>query len=308
MLYILAGGEPCEQSAAAATGLSAGDAGDAFIYWVQAGVLLKQDDTAGQAAEAGKAASAPEVFAKAKQPSGKSTAQAGAVRPLPAKYPTHSEIARRAEQSPEIAYIMRQAQLVLGSAFGYDTQALLLMMHDHYGFPPDVVLMLIEHAKLTKRTGGAALKKLAQDWASAGVTVLADAERETEIWETSSRVYSALAAYFGFEKQAPSDLQRSKLRSWLYTFGFGEDVITYALECVREQGAAGSFPAAGKLLAKWHTKGYKELEQVRHYTTAAARGKKEQTLRERTYDLTLSGRERYYEELRRKQALEGGSE
>ena len=326
LLYILAGGEPCEEKAAQAAGLSAGDTRDALLYWTRAGVLLK-DDPGGESTAAADTEQAAAVTdaADTKQPQSGGAAVKGftqqadgavkraAARPLSSavKKPTHSDISKRLGEAPELGFLFREAQRTLG-AFGYDTQAMLLLLYDYYGFPADVVLMLIEYAKLNGNTAGKvsgkAMEELAGDWFEKGVKTLADAEREIEAREKISAVYAQLSLEHGFNKKTPTGEQRARLYTWLFNFGTGGDIISFAFTLANAQGAAGSFSAAGKYLAKWHKKGLRELEQIKRFEKTAPQAGKKPQLRERTYDVSRSGRERYYEELRREQALKGDSQ
>ena len=55
------------------------------------------------------------------------------VKNLPVKKPTQRELALRISEDENLTVLYREAQKIVGT-FGYDTQALLLMIYDFYGF------------------------------------------------------------------------------------------------------------------------------------------------------------------------------
>ena len=58
------------------------------------------------------------------------------VKNLPVKKPTQKEIALRIAEDENITILFREAQKIVGT-FGYDTQSLLVMIYDYFGFSID---------------------------------------------------------------------------------------------------------------------------------------------------------------------------
>lgn len=103
-------------------------------YWVETGILVS-DGTADSAF-------APVVSEKNAEPP-KAKKELPDIEP---SRPTAAEIAQRAEESADIKFLLLETQNKLGRTIGYDGQCTLLMMHDTYGIPVEVILMIIEYA------------------------------------------------------------------------------------------------------------------------------------------------------------------
>ena len=107
------------------------DAQDYLQYWVETGILVS-DGTADSAF-------APVVSEKNAEPP-KAKKELPDIEP---SRPTAAEIAQRAEESADIKFLLLETQNKLGRTIGYDGQCTLLMMHDTYGIPVEVILMII---------------------------------------------------------------------------------------------------------------------------------------------------------------------
>lgn len=78
--------------------------------------------------------------------------------------PTAAEIAQRAEESADIKFLLLETQNKLGRTIGYDGQCTLLMMHDTYGIPVEVILMIIEYAVSIGKSSFHYIASIGKDW------------------------------------------------------------------------------------------------------------------------------------------------
>ena len=178
------------------------------------------------------------------------------VRSLPVKKPTQREIALRIAEEPELTLIYNEAQSILGT-FGYDTQALILMIYDYYGFPPEVILMLLQHQKCEGKVSSSAIKSRAEDWAKRGIDTIEEVEKELLTLEKISKTYNEIKGAVGLETDNPSPRIAKFLRQWVESFGCSSELIAYALE-----QSDKVFSDAGKLLKKWAGTGLKTPAEV----------------------------------------------
>ncbi len=241
----------------ACTGLSVHETADCLSYWEGYGVIEIDEQTNRALAEQAKgnakcvcpqpeqaeAAAAP---AKPAQP----------VRSLPLKKPTQRDIAMRLSQEPALGVLYREAQEILGT-FGYDTQALILMIYDYYGFPPEVILTLLQHCKNQGNASSSTIKGMAEDWAKRGINTLEAACEELLALDKIQACFEAIKAVAGLNTATPTARIHKFLREWVIELGCSNELICYALEQTDK-----AFSDAGKLLRKWARSGITTPEQA----------------------------------------------
>lgn len=252
LLYILRNPKAAEDEAqiALCCGLSKGDALDSLEYWLRAGVLVND----GEKADDGENLKA---VANARAVQTAPIMHAENTRTLPkAKAPTQSEVAKRLAQVPELAEICREAQGIFGT-FGYDTQATIVMLYDHYGMPPEVILTLLQLQKDCGNTSSSAILKRAAKWNELGIDSLELVQAELSALESVEKCYTEIMAFAGLTNPKPTPSVEKKLRVWVCDWEFGSDMIMLALD---ESGK--SFSQADKLLYKWQQAGLKTPDDV----------------------------------------------
>lgn len=178
------------------------------------------------------------------------------VKKLPVKKPTQREIATRLVAEPELEIIYNEAQSILGT-FGYDTQALLLMIYDFYGFPPEVIITLLQHQKNEGKTASSAIKNIAEDWAKRGIDTLELVEEELLALDKIKASFLALKETAEFSGDAPTTRIAKFLRTWVVDWKCSDELIKYALEDNDK-----SLNDTNKMLKKFVQSGISSPEQV----------------------------------------------
>ena len=238
----------------ACTGLAEGDVEDCLLFWEGNGVIAIDgtfnEDAVKAATGNAKSMDIPEEVAAEKP------VQKVNTRSLPVKRPTQREIALRLSEEPELTLICNEAQSILGT-FGYDTQAILVMIYDYFGFPPEVIITLLQHQKCENKTSSAAIKSRAEDWAKRGIDTLEEVEKELLLLEKTNKAYNELKGRVGFTSDTPSPRLQKYLYQWTGAWDCSVELIKYALD---ESGDA--LADANKLLKKWANSGFKEISQV----------------------------------------------
>lgn len=249
LLYMLRNAQASSELSVIAEGtaLTADACADALEYWVRAGIVLDTD------ADEKK----PPVTAKPASPERD-------IRPLPVRKPTAGEIAKRISQNSDLAAMYNEAQRILGLTFGYDMQGILLMIHDHYGFTPETVLLLLQHCRMTGSSSAAAVKALAQDWAKKGITAFADAEGEIVKLNSAEAEAQSTISLLGLPAHRLSDNERKYYYTWVNTYGYKADVIAEAY-IIAGSGSPETAPlsAVGKELRRFRESGVSTAEQAK---------------------------------------------
>ena len=96
--------------------------------------------------------------------------------PIPLSKPTSDQIACRLMEEPALRLLYAEAQQKLGRTIGYDGQSTLLMIHDQYGLPVEVILMILEYAASQGKTSMAYIAKMGRDWGEREIDTLEKAE------------------------------------------------------------------------------------------------------------------------------------
>lgn len=236
------------------TGLSPADVSDCLSYWEGYGVIsvdnIIDEAMAKRASGNAKCLCTPEK----KEPE-KAVSKAPA-RSLPLKKPTQRDIALRISEEPELTLIYNEAQSILGT-FGYDTQALILMIYDYYGFPPEVIITLIQHQKCEGKASSSAIKSRAEDWAKRGIDTMEAVEKELLALDRVQSCFLNIRETAEITTDSPAPRIHKFLREWAVDYGCSDELICHALN-----EANKIFSDAGKLLKKWARSGITTPEQA----------------------------------------------
>lgn len=245
------------QQISACTGLSPEDVKDCLLYWESYGVIAVDNtvDNALAKRAAGNARSLCSPQEKEQEPT-KPTAKVP-VRSLPLKKPTQRDIALRISEEPELSLIYNEVQNILGT-FGYDTQALILMIYDYYGFSPEVIITLIQHQKCEGKTSSSAIKNRAEDWAKRGIDTMEAVEKELLALDRVQDCFLKIRENAGITTDAPAPRIHKFLREWSVDYGCSDALICYALTETDK-----IFSDAGKLLKKWARAGITTPQQAK---------------------------------------------
>ncbi len=260
LLFILRNpdGSVDAQQISCCTGLSVNETIDCLSYWESYGVIETDGEIDQACADRAKGNAKCICTPQEETPSAPvaTEKQVRPVRTLPLKKPTQRDIAMRLSQEPELELIYTEAQEILGT-FGYDTQAIILMIYDHYGFPPEVIITLLQHQKCRGKTSSSAIKGRAEDWAKRGIDTLDEAEQELLALDRIQACFDAIKEAAGIKTDEPTPRVHKFLREWVIDYGCSNQLIAFALS-----QANNVFSDAGKLLKKWARSGVTTPEQA----------------------------------------------
>ncbi len=207
------------------TGLSEDDVLNCLDFWENNGAIEITQEKVSEEAFAASVGNAKTIGITEE----KKEERTVTVKKLPVKKPTQREIAERLVAEPELEIIYKEAQNILGT-FGYDTQALLLMIYDYYGFPPEVIITLLQHQKNEGKTSSSAIKSIAEDWAKRGIDSLDLVEEELLTLEKIKETFLAVKETAEFTGDIPTTRIAKFLRTWAVEWECSNELIKYALE------------------------------------------------------------------------------
>lgn len=244
----------CLTDLCADTGIEREDAVDAMQYWIGCGLLVKGGEAAAVLQEPQENAKAEAI--EAPQP------EKTALAPLPLAKPTSEQIACRLLEEPALSLLYAEAQQKLGRTIGYDGQSTLLMIHDQYGLPVEVILMILEYAASQGKTSMAYIAKMGRDWGEREIDTLEKAEEQLTRLRTGQSLWSQLKKLTGIHTPRPTAAQEKFLTEWSNELHYGIEMIHLAYEEMANHTDRLSFPYMNKVLRSWHEKGLLSPEQV----------------------------------------------
>lgn len=272
------------QSISDATGYDSEDIKDALIFWQERGLVLR-DGQQPPAAQQTVAASPKQETPKAPRAVEKQ------VEEIPVLKPSLEQVAARCDECESFRFLFAEAQQKLGKTVGYDGQATLIMLHDSYGLPMEVILMLLEYAKTLGKTGYSYIAQIGKTWAEKEIDSLESAESYIKEQTGINALWREFCALTGIKNANPTTKQRQFFSSWA-SMGFGVDMIYLAYEETVDRTEKFSMAYMNKILISWNNKGVKtpvdaENEKQKFAESKKQGGKKESrsAQSESSYDL-----------------------
>ena len=259
------------------TGIPKDEIDDAMLYWTQAGLVIKDGET-------------PVLVQSAPVESGNEVVRREAVAekipvPVPAVQevkkekerpvivkPSIKDIARRLSESDEVVSMFNEVQEVFGRTLGYDGQSNLLILHDHYGLPAEVIVMLCSYAKTVGKQGAIAyIVQMGKSWAEEGITDFDSASRKIARMENAQNIWNDFRNLTGVENPKPTSKQSEFLEIWVNDYQFSMDVIYHAYEKTVEKKGKISFSYMNGVLRSWYESGFRTVNEIedasREYAT-----------------------------------------
>ncbi len=235
------------------------DAVDYLQYWVETGILLSDDSVAIST----QSLISVESTAKQSEPSAEKPAKS--LPEITPSRPTPEEIATRAEESPDIKFLLRETQVMLGRTIGYDGQCTLIMMHDTYGIPVEVILMIIDYSVSVGKANFHYISSIGKDWGEREIDTIEKADEQIRKLTKANKLWASFAAMAGLSNSKPTQTQAKMLSVWNGEWNFSVDMIYLAYEEMTNNCRRLSFPYMNKVLESWHNDGIKTLNDVEAY-------------------------------------------
>lgn len=242
--------ELSSQEIAQALGYDKADIEDAMIFWSERGLVSK-----GEAKEIMHIEAVSEIKLEKAEPAEQKPQRA--VSDIPISRPSHEQIAVRLQECKEFSHLFSEAQSTLGKTIGYDGQSVLIMMHDSYGLPFEVILMAVEYSVAQKKTGFSSIAKIGKLWSELSIDTLEAAMEYIEEHNVVDETWNKLRSMTDISNRTPTAKQRGMLTAWVKQYGYDADMIYYAYEESIDRTGKMSLPYMDKIIRNWHEKGVK---------------------------------------------------
>lgn len=258
LLYMLRHSDKdlASEEIASALSLDKADTEDAMIFWQERGLLIKSDESAKPLL---KIESTTDITLTKDDgyPAEKNEPQPKKISDIPISRPSYDQVTARLQECKEFSGLFAEAQAALGKTIGYDGQSVLIMTHDSYGLPFEVILMAVEYSVSQQKTGYSSIAKLGKYWSEQGIDTLEGAMEYIEEHNSVNEVWNKLRSLTDISNRTPTSKQRAYLVAWVKEYGYDETIIYYAYEESIDRTGKMSMPYMDKIIRSWYEKGVK---------------------------------------------------
>lgn len=264
LLFILRnGGQASSSQIAKALGQTAGDIDDLLELWTEEGILSAD----GQAV----------VLKTEMKPIEPKTEKKVVKESLSAPRLTPADIINAQRDSSDIAFLLTEAQVILGRTISHAEQEMLVNMVNYYGLKAEVIMMILEFYRSEKERGKSIgisyVNAMAKNWAEEGIDSVADAEAKLQDIAKSDRLWNEIIAITGIRHKRPTAKQREMIKEWFSDFDI--TMITLAADIMKENIPEPKLAYMNTIIKKWRKSGIASPSQVKAEQEAYAKSKSE---------------------------------
>ena len=239
-------------------GISKVDAEDALHYWIEAGIIISDNNVS--------------PIKNQSEISHNETKKTSPVterkKDIPYIKPNMNQIVARCTENPEIKDMFSEVQSILSKTIGHDGQSTLLMLHDSYGLPVEVILMLVEYCSSIGKDSFVYISKVGRDWGEKEIDTIEKADEQISCLRTSNSLWNELRQLAGIQTPKPTNIQVKFLNEWKNELGFDIDMIFSAYEEMANNCSRISFPYMDKVLKNWYSDNIKSVDDLEKHKSA----------------------------------------
>ena len=241
LLYLLrhATGGIDPQKAAEALGLELEEVIEAIGFWSQAGLILSKGEEIPKAAK------------KVERPA----------RPKSTK-PSREEVARRGLEDPQVCFLLKEAETVFGRTLKANEASSLVWLHDDEGLDPSLIIMILQYAVAENSCNVSFIEKTALKWLQMGIDNIVDAEAELKKQQEIRAAWKKVCAAMYIEKRVPSTNEEALASKWVYSYGYGEDILRAAYEACVDSISKFDMKYTKGIIDNWHKTGVKTIDDI----------------------------------------------
>ena len=218
------------------------DVEDALTFWAECGVLSSEK---GETVVVEKPVAEP-----------KKTVRAATVKP------TREEVAKRGMESPEITFLLREAEGKFGRALRQTEASTLVWLCDDEGMSIAVLLMLVEFAVSDGKANIGYIEKTALSWLDSGVCDIAGAEQKINDIYKSRSCWGVVSKAFGIDRRMPSKKEEEFSLRFVGECKMSTELLREAYNRCIDSTGKFSIPYITKILDKWYKNGVKKIEDI----------------------------------------------
>ncbi len=171
-------------------------------------------------------------------------------------------VAHRINSSPDINFLMQEAEVILSRPISNNDCATLMMFHDNDGLPVDVILMLLQYAVSIGKSHMNYIDKIAESWGIEEIDTVEKAEKKIRLLENTRQAWNIVEKTLGIEKRSPTNKESETADRWINQWKISEELIKEAYDrCVNAKGKY-ILNYMDSIIKRWHNSGIKTLQQA----------------------------------------------
>ncbi len=293
LLYVLrnADRQLDTESISAATGVNVTDIPEALEYWINMGILAKNDEVLSPIESKSsdiktEPVQEPEMLAESVEDISREVNEAKQrfVVTKPQK-PDYVFTAQRLAVDEELKILVQEAQSALGKTLSNSDTSTLLMLKDTCGLHLDVILMLIHYCISIDKGNMRTVEKIGVSWADEGVNSVEAADEKIRRAHQASRSFSIVSSAFGLMNTgSPTKKQLEYSSKWVGDWKFSQPMLREAYERCVDKHNAIKWNYIDGILKRWNASNIRNLDELKQSEESASKPKI-QTQRKASYDL-----------------------
>lgn len=176
------------------------------------------------------------------------------------------DIVRAANENPEIAELLNEAQVVLGRTMSHAENEMIVNLVNFYGLKTELILMILDYCRREKeknkdkRIGTAYIIKIAENWMDEGIDSISLAEEKLKSIEKSDKAWKEITELSGIHHKNPTIKQREMVNRWYNDFDL--EMISIAIDKMKENTESPKLSYVDSILKSWKKKGIKTPSDV----------------------------------------------
>lgn len=237
-------------------GLNGAQAERAVQFWVQNGLLQKEEAPLSTTLQPAAAAAAA-VAASTPAPAARPTAPRRMLRP------DGVYISELVETSPTIRRLVEEAESMLGKTLSPALSGTLIQAHEDYGLPCEVILMLVAYANKIGRANTSYIESTVRNWADSNILSIEAAEEKLRELDETAIAWKRCEQAFGMtSRRAPSRNESQYAHRWVCEWGMPDELLNEAYNrCVDNTGKV-NMKYINAILERWHKSGIRTLKEA----------------------------------------------
>ncbi len=289
LLWVLRhAGSPIEiEAISEALNMQAPDVKDAINYWVETGLLSCAKESLSPAGATPQPPMAsPEPVDDPPPPK---EPEPPAIEPAPITVspprPAGVFLAERIQESEEIAFLMQEAQRILGRAISPALSSILLSACDDYGLSVDVVIMLLAYVKSIGKSSSNYIESIVKNWSAEGITSHEKAQEKLCQLSELAKAWRSVENVFGIDHRTPSMREEQFAGRWICEWKFSPQMLREAYDrCVDSIGKM-ELNYINRILERWQKDGITTPQQAFWEKSEKEAQRKAESGSKRTYDM-----------------------
>lgn len=256
-------------------GYSQADIKDAVNYWQEVGVLTQlpeQVDTdnppitrkaAAKEEPSEKPEAAPSINQKPTPITHAVVYEQGNIKRVSTSYRfTQKEAFMRLEESEPLRFLIEQCRVLLGRELQGSDVAALVSIHDWAGLPPDVILLAVGYCASRGLTDMRSIERQCTAWLDRGIRTHEQADEYIKKMSVLHTREAMVQGAFGITGRRLSTKEQEAITRWFDEYGYDISIIRAAFDKTVDTTGKLSFAYLDKILANWHSKGIKTVEEA----------------------------------------------